>query len=41
MIDGKLTAQAESINGLVAQVTPDAAGDTDWAPEIAMSMREQ
>ncbi len=41
VIDGKLTAQAESINGLVAQVTPDAAGDTDWAPEIAMSMREQ
>ncbi|EPH1523566.1 host specificity protein J [Pseudomonas aeruginosa] len=30
VIDGKLTAQAESINGLVAQVTPDAAGDTDW-----------
>ncbi|HBO2877544.1 TPA: DUF1983 domain-containing protein, partial [Pseudomonas aeruginosa] len=30
LIDGKLTAQAESINGLVAQVTPDAAGDTDW-----------
>ncbi|HGS8169784.1 TPA: host specificity protein J [Pseudomonas aeruginosa] len=30
LIDGKLTAQAESINGLVAQVIPDAAGDTDW-----------
>ena len=29
-IDGRVKAQAESVSGLVAKVTPDGAGDMDW-----------
>jgi len=29
-IDGRVKAQASSISGLVAQVVPDGAGDSDW-----------
>ncbi len=29
-LDGRLTAQAESVQGVIAQITPDGAGDSDW-----------
>lgn len=29
-LDGQLKAQAESVSGLVASITPEGAGDTDW-----------
>ncbi|MDT3718431.1 DUF1983 domain-containing protein [Pseudomonas oryzihabitans] len=29
-LDGRVKAQAESVSGLVASITPDGAGDTDW-----------